>query len=386
MRLILELMTGPQKGARREIGDAEDFCVGTLPDAAWRLPIEEGDGAIWLRSDSEGFYFVAEGAVALEGHPVRPGSPVQIGHQANLDVAGHGLRAAVEHRGERHAPLLQGRSGEGPTITSILSDVAPGGASASSTLPGRAGESWMAEFGIASSRGPAALTRQAGAAPRLPDDWNASGERMNRLAQSSASTSAVKLMQKPDRAETAAADGALLEAFRRGAGLPEDAGRDDPEALLALAGRVLRQMIDGLAEAEAAGRSLLVDHDLAAPPTALNQQPEADVAAILAGPGAEGRMTARLDAIAAHQRTVAAALEIFVARARDALDPAAVETRLDARGRRSLVRSRAADCWEDYRRAWQGEDVGPAPLSAEAFAAIMRSIDDSSTRNGEGSP
>ncbi|MEM8622736.1 MAG: type VI secretion system-associated FHA domain protein [Pseudomonadota bacterium] len=402
MRLTLEMTTGPQKGARREIGPDSEFCVGTLPDAAWRLPIEDGDGAIWLRADSSGFFFVSEGAVTVEGHPVTPGSPVQLGHGARLDVAGHALRAEVVHQAERLSPLLQSRESAAPTITSILSDVAPRGESAIGALPGRAGENWIAGLGRSSSTARAeALTAPrctVGTRPALPEDWNANSERVSRLTQTPASDGAVRLAkEQAHHAPPPQADDSLLNAFRSGAGLPEEAEIEDPAALMELAGRLLRVAASGLARAEAEARALFVDYDLTLQPVELSAQPEADVGALLAGPGAEGRLVARFEALTAHQRAVDTALERFIGSARDALDPAAVETRLDARGKRGLLKSREAACWQDYRSAWQGgersndsDPPGTEPLSARAFAEALRDAESTAvqpaSREGEEGP
>ncbi|MEM9764598.1 MAG: type VI secretion system-associated FHA domain protein [Pseudomonadota bacterium] len=399
MRLILEMKSGPQKGTRREIGPEAEFCVGTLPDASWRLPMAVDDqlcdGAIWLRADSEGFFFVAEGKVSVEGHPVTPGSPVPLGHSAELEVAGHVLKVEVAHRAERLSPLLQAREASGPTITSILSDVAPGGGSATGALPGRAGESWMAGgIGALVGERPPSITKSAGASPALPADWNAVGDRTNRLVQTKANETTVRVLQQttPDAASKAG-ESALLEAFRAGAGLPAEAQIDDPEATLALAGELLRVVVSGLARCEAAGEALLVEHALATPSTDLSVQPEHDLSAMMTGPGAISRLEARFAAVARHQRIVAAALERFIGSARDALDPQAVETRCDAGGRRGLLQSREAARWASYRRAWQGEETardgedgvrvgtGIEPLSTGAFAAALRAVEAAASRD-----
>jgi type VI secretion system protein ImpI len=416
MRLTLEITQGPGAGDARLVDGMRPFTVGTRPGAIWVLPSAAGEhGLITLRAAPQGFSVEAEGNVTLEGQPVGDGMTRALGHGSGIEIAGVHLRATIA---QQHAPSTRGFSGlsDAPTISAILSDVAPGGMTASGPLPGRTGEDWLeslfAETPSAQSRSPQGdavwgtlglygasdaaardpiLPRPTPASPLsgsyLPDDWDTPGNPQNRTTQAQVQTGALSIGIRSDRdqmAEASPADALRLadpaiRAFIRAADILPEELTGPLEAQMQQLGVMLRTLMDGLARIEAAQVRALAE--VAAPQSDASWPPAQtlDTSLLLTVGSPEqaaAQINQRVERLAGWPLAVIAAMRSCISEARDQLDPVTVSAELATSGAGLRARvTPAAAAWSAYRQRWAVDDPAARPLSDAALAqALLRHL------------
>ena len=196
MKLIVEMIDGPEAGAVRMIDGSVPFVIGTSPDALWKISPFEAPARLELRRRGGDFAILADGDVSVEGQSISDGVERTIHHGATVQIAGAILRARIEQDQMGMGRIDMFADASATTISSILSDVTPGGENADGILPGRGGEDWLdSVIGGGSARpalpepswggetqtegGPLILSQ-----PMLPDDWAAdASESANRFEQ-----------------------------------------------------------------------------------------------------------------------------------------------------------------------------------------------------------
>jgi hypothetical protein len=399
VRLTLELIDGAQSGATRAVDGSTLFTVGTRRGANWLLPGGTGLGLVTIRGTPGGFRAEATGEVTIEGHPIADGTTVTLGHGSRIGIGGLTLAVTLtqdplpDDANTRYPALGQ------PTISSILSDVTPGGDGAAGPLPGRSAEEWLES--VTRSRGPAARadwgtigafganSDQPTALPDplakplatyLPDDWDAPSDRMNRIAQAQVSTIALAIGQakaEPDNVKTLRPPRdirPLLDAaaVRRG----EVEG--PPDRQLANAGAALRLALEGIARLETLITRQRTELDL--PASAKSEDMTTlNAAQILSDPDGLGvqALAGRIAALETAQSAIIEGARDHLSALRQSLDPTSIEAAVASRGGLANRLAPAARAWAEYRARFAGEARnGATALSDKALArAISARLD-----------
>jgi hypothetical protein len=393
MRLTLELIDGAQSGATRAVDGSTPFAVGTRRGANWLLPGGTGPGLVTIRRTPEGFRAEAAGDVSIEGHPIADGTTVTLGHGSRIGIGGLTLAVALTQdvlsdAGSRTPALGQ------PTISSILSDVTPGGDGASGPLPGRSAEEWLES--VTRSRGPAARTdwSELGAfgtnsdrpaalpdplakplATYLPDDWDTPSDRMNRVAQAQVSTIALAVGQakaEPDNVKPLRPPRdirPLLDA----AAVQRGEVEGPPDRQLANAGAALRLALDGIARLETLIARQRTELHLPAP--AQSEDPATLNAALILSDVdglAVQALTARIAALEAAQSAFVEGARDHLSALRQSLDPTSIKAAVASRGGLGDRLAPAARAWAEYRARFGDEARdGASALSDKALARAI---------------
>lgn len=389
MELTLELLTGSHAGAARVVDGNRDFSVGTKPGSTWMLPMT-GDALAQARvsKDRKGFVVEAEGDVQLEGQPIGDGGIHQLGHGNHIHIAGMALRLMI---GQASSGFPSGTTTSQvvPTISSILSDVAPGGNTAQGPLPGRTGEEWLEEltnvteqqpqvswkhaeaYGEAETPSPLGPAPTGGAAPALstylPDDWDAPGDKQNQVTQSPSPTDTTRVPNSkpsPPRERPDARLTSGVKAFLKAAEiLPEE--MDGPvEEHMAMFGRALRVLLEGVAEIETEQSKLLMELDA----SQMNESKKVSSDLLLAGGDPKlvvPSIRARIDRLVTTERAIADVTLSNLAAAQELLDPEIVSTSTTQKSGLRARLSPDAAAWNEYRRRWE---EGGALLSFTSFS------------------
>lgn len=392
MRLTLELVDGPHAGATRAVDGSTPFTVGTRRGAAWLLPGGTASASITIRRSHEGFRAETTGGITIEGHAISDGTTVALGHGSRIGIGG--LTLAVTLTQNVPADISGRYAGLGqPTISSILSDITPGGDSAQGPLPGRGAEEWLesitrsrspaprADWGALGTFGgiaqPAALPDPLAKpfATHLPDDWDAPGDRANRIAQAQVSATALSISPpktQPDVGKVGRSVGTIDPLLEAAAVLQGEV--DGPvERQLANAGAALRLALDGIARLEEVIARLRTELDVpaagpAADPATLNP------AMILSDTDGFGirALAARIAALEAAQLAFTEGARAHLAEVRLTLDPASITTAVASRrGLRDRL-TPAARAWAEYSARFGSDDAGGA--SALSDKALARAI------------
>ncbi|MGL4237608.1 hypothetical protein [Tabrizicola sp.] len=393
MQLTLELIDGAQSGATRAVDGSTPFTVGTRRGANWLLPGGTGLASVTIRRAPDGFRAEATGEVTIEGHAIADGTTVTLGHGSRIGIGGLTLAVTLTQdlpsdAGGRHPALGQ------PTISSILSDVTPGGDSAGGPLPGRSAEEWLESF--TRSRAPAARAdwttlgafganadRPAALpdplakplATYLPEDWDAPSDRMNRISQAQVSTNALAIgpvKSEPDNVKPLRPKGdirPLLEA----AAVQRGEVEGPPDRQLANAGAALRLALEGIARLETLIARQRTELHLTAP---VHSEDPATLSAALLLSDPDGL---RIQALAARITALEAAQSAFVEGARDhlaavrqSLDPTSITAAVASRGGLADRLTPATRAWAEYRARFAGEaHNGASALSDKALARAI---------------
>lgn len=395
MHLTLELLDGPDAGAARSVDGSHAFSVGTTPGVTWALSGTGGDAAVTIRRTAGGFEMDVQGDVSIEHQAITDGTTVPVAHGSLIGIAGLGLRASLAQ--PQSTPLLASAvgAGSGPTISSILSDITPGGDTAQGPLPGRGGEAWLdqatqdrdqndsrADWGSLGSYGarPAAPAWQDTATPQtgkglstfLPDDWDTPSDRQNRVTQSRAVSSAAGLTRdepakiKPKSRRQPVA----VRAFFEAAGLvPEelealDAG--DLKDQMANAGAALRLMLDAVSELEASHARARSEMDIAPPEAPTHDRTAVDPLMVLADRDGTtlSALRNRIDMLSTSQTGLIDAVSAHLGALSDTLDPAMIKAQVASTGGFGHRIAPAASAWRLYEELWHQR----APLATQTLA------------------
>ncbi|WP_208354162.1 type VI secretion system-associated FHA domain protein [Pseudaestuariivita rosea] len=370
MSLTLEITGGPYAGQVRVLDGSRPFTVGTMRDCQWILPTTGRDEIkVTVRASTTGFEMTPEGDVSMEGQPLVPEKAIEIGHGSQITIAEHALTARIE---QTASTAWDTRKDEfsAPTISSILSDVAPGGAGASGPLPGRAGEEWMSKDPLLpQGDGTVAAIPSANAfGSRLPDDWNIPDDRKNQQMQAPATDQVIHINTPKEKpAEVSAPVGHstdLLKLFVEAAGLSMADITADPEAIMRAAGQTLRAAIEGIEQLEQEAQRFEAELGLNALPASDVDRAAASLDVLLgfAGVDTANQIRARANALAGKQRAISMAIDATLLRARQDMAPDSIQTKAAADG--GLPFGKKSQYWDTYIKEWSAED---APLGKDAF-------------------
>lgn len=386
MILTLELVGGPHAGEARAIDGNMAFSVGTEHGATWVLAGAGGAARLDIRLSRDGFVAEAGGQVEIEGQPVADGTVIALAHGSRIGLGDAELRASVEQSGARGLGERYARA-TGPTVSSILADVTPGGDTASGVLPGRDGETWLESI-----TGPGGALRESrysgygGGAPRpspvpdkplatyLPEDWNVPGDRQNRLFQAQAASTAIgvgsgrqEAAPVPAPVPAPVAPQMTSDALLKAAGIAPGEIATAPERQLVNAGAALREALSGIARLERSVERLR--DDLGLPLRGATTPVELDPFVILSDEdGLSARsLAARIGALEHAQAALIAGIRAHLSRARALLDPDAVAASVpERRGVFGRLAPGAAE-WQAYRAIWAAEKAADVPLSEAAL-------------------
>ncbi|WP_372574346.1 hypothetical protein [Ruegeria jejuensis] len=406
MKLTFERMDGPGAGDQRMTDGATPFTIGTGPGVTWMLPAEEqAEARLSVRRAGGGFVAEASGNVLIEGHPVPEGHEVAIHHGATVILGAHKLRARVDQSRASEAAGVTDLFADPatPTISAILSDVAPGGEDASGPLPGRGGEEWLdGLLGQAPDPGP----RNAGwdqlgtygagreatveledslpshpdhdpvARVLLPDDWNSETPAPDRFQQIAApreglSLAATQARATPSPAIATKRGPGALKPLHDALGIYEGEV-DAPEAAqLANAGEALRVALDGLSEVEALTNRVLGDLDVDPPRQDIPARAAFEPAILLSDPAGLSVevLSTCLARIVARQAALTETLVAALTQAREDLAPETITHHVTATGGVAARLRPTTEAWREYRARWCSEE---AALNPETLARALR--------------
>lgn len=387
MTLVLELLDG---GDRRLVQPGRVFSLGSFPGATWSLPQTQGAapaGEVRITPEAaSATVTLLRGAASLDQRALTA-DPRPLPPDGILQIGPHRIRAQFR------SDLSTSHASSAPTISSILSDVTPGGASAEGLVQARSGdEDWIDALAkttpksrpdwdtlggytgrdeAATATVPNPLDDLPSGAAFLPDDWDNPGtDAQNRRAQSAMPGHVMTSADTASPADAPTVLDPLTLAFLKGAELlPEEVAPLGPAQMQAL-GALLRQALDGIVALEQASAHRAADLGL---PRAT--QPRSAMATVF-GAMQSARDTqvdldGRLEDLARDSDALLQGAQDFATSAYDTLDPAAIEAQA---GRNTIARlgpNRAA--WTAYRALFAptgGDDV-PPPLSQTALLAAI---------------
>ncbi|NSX53730.1 type VI secretion system-associated FHA domain protein [Parasulfitobacter algicola] len=382
MSLTLEITGGPYVGQVRVIDGRSAFSVGTMRDCNWILPTTGSDEIkVTIRSGGTGFQMVTEGAVQIEGQPVIAEKPMDIGHGSQIAIAEHRLSARIE---QAHSSTWDTKRDEfsAPTISSILSDVTPGGAGASGVLPGRAGEEWMSPNAVLPREDASPMITQPinQLGSKLPDDWDVPEDRTNQQSQATVTNQVINIGNTAEKAEPhpePQVDLDLLRVFLEAAGLSIADITAQPDAVMHAAGQTLRTAIEGIERLEQEAQKFEAELDLNTLPASDVDRAAASLDVLLgfAGVDTANQTRSRIDTLITKQKAVTLAIDATLSRARQDLAPDSIETKAAVDS--GLPFGKRMRYWDTYIKEWSSDN---APLGKNAFKAAY---DDATTGIGK---
>lgn len=378
MKLKIELTSGPQAGAQREIDGTVPFSIGTKASDSWYLGGLPQEARITIRRDASGFVLEPEGAVLVEDQPVREAQMLRVGQGSRISLGEAQLRAIVcqdevaSGVGGSFARPVQ------PTISAILSDVAPGGETASGPLPGREGEAWLQSLTQTAPKptpgtpviAPYGQDTQSPANALLPNDWNTPATDSNEVFQAPAPTLAVAVGQE-GRAHAAPAQsaGPTARALLTATGLTaQDVATVNDTTIATNAGKALGILLDAVVEFERSQQAFCRELDL---PCTISGTPVHPGSLLADKDGlALSALQGRLQEAMERQAALLGGVFDALAHARETLDPAAIETFSSTSAGLSGRFRRSAQAWKEYRSRWGDSDLGP--LASKTIAKGVR--------------
>jgi len=341
--------------------------LGRAADCDWQVPgdqrgvstvhciIERDAGGFLLRDRS------ANGS-RVNGRLVHEGETARLEDRSRLELGGLAFAVHISGEGDRPVDDPDSRlalSDETLTISAILADVAPGGATATGILGERGGQDWVTDVpvpkqGAASSRnveigwsGPPDVNALQ---PILPNDWNAESDLGSHLEHGSATRVSVP-MARSRPADTADAIGKPLP--------PNDDASD------------ISQITQVGQKSEQANRLNValrrLEEALENGFAALDIELPADGADVF-GLGAEQAAIARVDALVARQLRLNAALQAMLGEASRLMEPRILEAKVDA-GSGLMPWRRSRSYWRAYRA--QFEKDGRTLSARDVLRAAM---------------
>lgn len=357
--------------------------LGRSPDCDWQVDdprrlvskihcVIERDRSGFLLRDKSANGTQVDGVTILEGETARLAdkSKIAFGDMAFIVV----ISGEADRDIEDPAADLR-LSDETMTISSILADIAPGGATATGVL-GQRGDDWIAAIPQStrkdkqSSRnidvgwnGPPDID---GLKPILPDDWNADFNLGSQLEHGSATHVSVAVARSSGR-DGADATKAIVPANDIRAA--EDASHGAPDETMLLSDDPLQQLealVEILAQTLTDEASILgIEDDRLLSPTLLFSRERAE------------QLTDRLRALIARQSALNAGLERLLREASRVFEPRMIETHVDATSRKALWRG-GRDYWKAYRAQFErdGRSISVRDLLAEAMRASMNGQDE----------
>ncbi|WP_182084182.1 FHA domain-containing protein [Aureimonas sp. ME7] len=300
LRLVAQTpMPDTDKGWR--LLERGELTLGRDPSCGWVLPDPARTVSkihCRLRRDATGFTVTDESTngMSVDRQDLAQGQTARL--RAGSLIAFCGQRFAVEITGEaepdwQDPDARYALSDDAPSITAILSDVSPGGTTASGVLPGRGGEEdWLA--GLAGTQGPSESLAPRASRPaigwsepidmeitggaRLPEDWDTEAATATRAEHRVATSTRMRIprppgqeaeraapIPSPDGPSAAEAFDAFFGAAGKGA-LPAGLGDGaDPIRALAGAGETFRAQGAALAQITRLLCEFLDEFDVAQP-------------------------------------------------------------------------------------------------------------------------
>jgi type VI secretion system protein ImpI len=282
MRLRLVAQTPlPETDKGWRILERGELTLGRDPSCGWVLPDPSRTVSkihCRIRRDATGFTVTDESTngMSVDRRPLAHGQTARLQTGSVIDVCNQRFAAEITGEAEpdwQDPDARYALSDDAPSITAILSDVSPGGRTASGVLPGRSGEEdWLAALDARESapqaqadrasrpvigwREPIDLAITGGS--RLPEDWDTEAATSTRAEHRVATSTRMRVPRPPGSdpvpAEASARiDGPsaadALDAFLQGGGT---ASAGDPLIALREAGRADRDMRRALARLDRA--------------------------------------------------------------------------------------------------------------------------------------
>lgn len=384
MKLLIEMLEGPEPGEVRVIDGSVPFIIGTVPDALWKIASPGASARLEIRRRGADFVIIADGDVSVESQSISDGSERSIHHGATIEIAGALLRTRIEQdqAGLGHSDIFADASTT--TISSILSDVSPGGEAAGGILPGQNADQWLDSL-IGGGRAAPTQTPEpswgASAAqeepflltnPTLPSDWaSAPTESANRFEQAGADREGLTV--PADQNDTAAQtpDAVQNDALilRQAAGIFEGEISSSDAIQLQNAGQALKALLQEAAEFQrsidimlsdlgvAPAAKNLVDHTAFQPGTALGDETGMSIRAL----------SQRLKAMRLEYSAVFAVLTQTMKTARETFDPNHIRVAVSANYGPAARMQATKTGWKEYRQRWSGDDnpLTDAKLTAD---------------------
>ncbi|MFV0386289.1 hypothetical protein [Paracoccus sp. (in: a-proteobacteria)] len=381
MQVRLELRDGRQAGAERATELLTPFSIGTRQGVTWLLRgVDDREGTATLRrNESGGIVVEADGEVSVDGKPAAEGRSNPMPDSGIIIIAGRQVQVVVE-RG------LGAMSFEDtmPSISSILSDVTPGGETALGPLPGRelhsvldapqqprpaAARFWQEPKAFEEPAPPLPVSKTV----FLPDDWDEVVELTNRSTQSAAPLGRTNInptepAQAAPRAPAKAPAGDTVPLLQAAGITALEADDMPPAVVLANAGTGLVQALQALARIEDQLLGQFAELGVTAPDPGESARYALHPAAVLSDRNGLllEAMQQRIGTILSMQRALSDASRKVLADARKQLDPAAISTAGTARRGMAAKLAPAIGSWAEYQARFAPAD-GAAPLSPAAL-------------------
>lgn len=334
--------------------------LGRSADCDWQVPEEYRSISklhCTIERDRDGFFLRDQSANGsrVDGVVIHEGETARLSDNSQLDIGD--LSFTIRISGEAQLDMEDPEKGlvmsdEHLTISSILSDIAPGGKSANGILGVRAGENWpdLQKPEAARSRsvevgwmGPPEVIS---ATKLLPEDWNSDANSTlgSLLEHGSARHVAVPVKRAREKRpiETGNDNEVLAEQPSSSAFSIADNMNDGVAAKLAMQ----------LEQAVEAGFSLF---DIELPTGEQGGKPD---------------MVSALRTVLERQMALNAAISIMLGTLEQRLDPRLIEARVDASARRLPWRNEGA-YWRNYRAQFErdGKVLSVRDLFREAMSA-----------------
>ncbi|RWX81500.1 FHA domain-containing protein [Neorhizobium lilium] len=372
MRLELREITGgavPSTSRSKWFFERGRRTIGRAPDCDWQLPDDQRSVSklhCTIERDREGFLLRDQSANGsqVDGIVVHEGEVARLADQSRLEVGG--LKFSVHISGETDLDMEDPDAGlalsdDRLTISSILSDIAPGGRTATGILGERIGDDWpiapsSRKEGAASSRnveigwsGPPEIQS---ATKILPDDWYKEGdsEYGSHLEHGAATHIAVPVSRtRPADLPGTVNDNVPLSDTDDFAPLSIGRSCDIASRLETLIARLEESLEGAFAIFEM-------------------ETPRPDRGSGVITHDEDDALVARAEALLRQHTALNAGLEALVRESSRLMEPRILESRVDANPRR-LPWIRDRDYWQAYRA--QFEKDGHALSVREVFRDAM---------------
>lgn len=354
--------------------------LGRAADCDWQVPEEQRSVSklhCTIERDREGFLLRDQSANGskVNGVIVHEGEVTRLPDRARLEIGGMAFSVHISGEADRDiedpdAKLAQ--SDETLTISAILSDIAPGGRTATGILGERVAEDWSMPVpkkkdGAASSRnveigwgGPPEIRS---ASKILPDDWNIDGssDLGSHLEHGAAPhISAPAMRVRPVEA---------LETVNDNSPPEDPLGDSFPRLSIGRSGELKEKLEPLLARLEEALEDTFALFEIDPPQPAVKQD--------IFGRGPEDALISRAENLIGRQMRLNTALAGLLQDASRQMEPRILESHVDA-GSRGL---RLANPWgrnRDYWQAYKAQfEKNGSTLSIREFfrEAMMRAMD-----------
>ncbi|WP_117190284.1 FHA domain-containing protein [Rhizobium terrae] len=356
---------GPPASRQKWFFERGRRTLGRAPDCDWQLPEDVRSVSklhCTIERDRAGFLLRDQSANGsrVDGIVVHEGEVVRLADQSRLEVGG--LAFSVHISGEEDREIEDPDAGlamsdEPLTISAILSDIAPGGRTATGILGERMGDDWPPQSvdrkqGVVSSRnveigwvGPPEIRSATNV---LPVDWNSDtdSDYGSHLEHGSATHVSVPLA----RAKAVEAPQTVND------NVPQAEPADFPTLVIGRSAELADRLEPLIGRMEEAVETAFGVFEMEGP------SPQADLDFFGHG-RREEMLLARVEVLLGRQVELKSALETLVHETSRLLEPRIIEAKVDA-ARRPLPWLRQHGYWQAYRMQFEKDGK---PLSVREF-------------------